>query len=176
MTVPLSRFDETTSRRHTGACATCPPARRPAPVHLQPFHPDCAHPSSRSPPAQRWHVRLAAEQGFELVAELILAVLTGALLTRLQCWRDIGFRTLTRRREIRLYWVPVLPALPAAVSGLVGIYLGRLGDGTSGSSPVRQARRMLFICRQSAWWSSVLSPTACRSKRCSWAREFLRSS
>lgn len=67
---------------------------------------------------------------FELGAEVVLAVLAAAALTHLHSWRDVGFRPLARARDLRLYWVPLFPALPVlatAVTGLADIGFEQLG-------------------------------------------------
>ena len=67
--------------------------------------------------------------GFELGAEVILAVLAALGLSRLHVWREVGFRPLARARDLRLYWVPLFPVLPVlagAVSGLTRIGLAQL--------------------------------------------------
>ena len=59
----------------------------------------------------------------ELAAEAVLAILAVAVATRLHCWRRIGFRRLATPRDLRLFWIPffpVLPALPGAVAALAG--------------------------------------------------------
>ena len=66
---------------------------------------------------------------FELGAEIVLAVLAAVGLTRLHSWREVGFRPLSRARDLRLYWVPLFPVLPvlaAAVSGLARVTVGQL--------------------------------------------------
>lgn len=57
----------------------------------------------------------------ELLVELVLAVLVIALLTALRSWRTVGFRALPRRRDLRLYWIPLLPVLPVVPAACVGI-------------------------------------------------------
>jgi len=57
----------------------------------------------------------------ELLAELILAALAIALLTALRSWRQVGFRALPRLRDLRLYWVPLLPVLPVVWVAIVSI-------------------------------------------------------
>lgn len=59
----------------------------------------------------------------ELAAEVVLALVAIGALTRLRAWRDVGFRRLATLRDLRLFWVPlfpVLPALPGAVAALSG--------------------------------------------------------
>ena len=46
-----------------------------------------------------------------IIANVSLAILGIVLLTRLQLWREVGFRPLTVPSDLRLYWLPLFPAL-----------------------------------------------------------------
>ncbi|MDQ2757094.1 MAG: CPBP family intramembrane metalloprotease [Actinomycetota bacterium] len=41
-----------------------------------------------------------------------------AVMTRMRWWRDVGFRGLTTLRDLRFFWIPLFPVLPAAVMAL----------------------------------------------------------
>lgn len=64
----------------------------------------------------------------ELLAELILAALAIALLTALRSWRQVGFRALPRLKDLRLYWVPLLPVLPVVWVAIVSVSRMRLEE------------------------------------------------
>jgi membrane protease YdiL (CAAX protease family) len=57
----------------------------------------------------------------EVFAELILAVLAVVLLTVLRSWRKVGFRRLSQLKDLRLYWVPLFPVLPAVAAAILSI-------------------------------------------------------
>lgn len=65
-----------------------------------------------------------SEDLVELAAELFLAFLTVAIVTRMRLWRAIGLQTLRALSDLRFFWVllfPVLIALPAVVARLGGV-------------------------------------------------------
>jgi hypothetical protein len=65
----------------------------------------------------------------ELISELVLAAVAVVLLTTRRSWRTVGFRSLRRLKDFRLYWVPVLPLLPvvaAVVHGLSRMHTGEI--------------------------------------------------
>jgi membrane protease YdiL (CAAX protease family) len=64
----------------------------------------------------------------EMIVELALAVLAIVLLTALRAWRKVGFRAPTRLRDLRLYWLPLFPVLPAVPAAIIGISAMRPGD------------------------------------------------
>ncbi|MFB2580468.1 lysostaphin resistance A-like protein [Herbiconiux sp. P15] len=55
---------------------------------------------------------------FELVAETTLAVVAIGLLTAHRWWRYVGFRGPDRVGDFRLYWLLLIPLIPAAVAAL----------------------------------------------------------
>lgn len=46
-----------------------------------------------------------------IIANVSLAILGVVLLTRLQLWKEVGFRAFLVPSDLRLYWLPLLPAL-----------------------------------------------------------------
>jgi membrane protease YdiL (CAAX protease family) len=57
----------------------------------------------------------------ELLAELVLAGLAIALLTAQRSWKNVGFRSFPRLKDLRLYWVPLFPVLPVGAAAIIGI-------------------------------------------------------
>ena len=46
-----------------------------------------------------------------IIANVSLAILGIVLLTRLQLWKEVGFRAFAVPSDLRLYWLPLFPAL-----------------------------------------------------------------
>lgn len=57
----------------------------------------------------------------ELTLEIALALVVVAVLTRWHAWRRVGFRTLATPRDLRFFWVPLFPVLPALPGALAAI-------------------------------------------------------
>ncbi len=64
----------------------------------------------------------------ELAAEFVLAVAVVVVVTRMGMWRHIGFHRLRTMRDLRFFWIPLIPvlmALPAAVAAIGGLEVSR---------------------------------------------------
>jgi uncharacterized protein len=64
----------------------------------------------------------------EFIAELVLALLATVLLTALRSWRNAGFHALPSLKDVRLYWVPVLPLLPVLIAVVTGMSRMRVDE------------------------------------------------
>ena len=64
----------------------------------------------------------------QFLAALVLAVLAIVLLTTLRSWRNVGFRALQSRKDLRLYWVPLFPLLPVLIGTVAAMTRLPIGE------------------------------------------------